>query len=176
MKYYVTIGKRAHEVELIEVLGELQVRVNGEAFSISYEEADRLGQVIVLHDGLSYGMSIEGDETSVGIGLAGHYYALELEDERERAAHLAERATSRGGGVVKSIMSGVVVELLVQPGDLVEAGQPLLILEAMKMQNEIASPSGGRVQAIHVERRQAVGAGEKLLTLGPAEELAPPDR
>ncbi len=169
MKYYVSIGDRTHEVELVERLGELHVSVDGRPMPLSYEEADRLGQVIVLHEGLSYAMSIEGDGRSVGIGLAGHWYAMELEDERERAAHIAERASSRGGGVVKSVMPGVVVELLVRTGDVVEAGQPLLILEAMKMQNEIASPSGGRVQTIHVSQRQAVGAGEKLLTLGPAE-------
>jgi biotin carboxyl carrier protein len=167
LKYYVTIGARTHEVELVEILGELHVRVNGEPFSISYEEADRLGQVVVLHEGLSYGMSIEGDIQNVGIGLAGHYYALSLEDERERAAHLSESSTSTAGGVVKSVMPGIVVDILVAPGELVTAGQTLLILEAMKMQNEIAAPFGGRVQTIHVECRQAVSAGQKLIVLGP---------
>jgi pyruvate carboxylase subunit B len=62
-------------------------------------------------------------------------------------------------------MPGIVVQLLVQPGDAVEKGQPLLVLEAMKMQNEIAAPSDGSVKAVHVAEKQAVGSGEKLVTL-----------
>jgi biotin carboxyl carrier protein len=67
--------------------------------------------------------------------------------------------------VVESAMPGVVVELLVAVGDEVEKGQSLLILEAMKMQNEIAAPAAARVTAIHVEQGVAVGSGQKLVTL-----------
>jgi biotin carboxyl carrier protein len=62
-------------------------------------------------------------------------------------------------------MPGVVVDLLVKNGQEVKAGEPLLILEAMKMQNEILAPADGRVTDVHVARGQAVGAGEKLVTL-----------
>ena len=62
-------------------------------------------------------------------------------------------------------MPGVVVELLVAEGDPVTEGQPLLILEAMKMQNEIVAPGDGSVAAVHVEAGQAVASGDKLLTL-----------
>ncbi|MCC7012736.1 MAG: acetyl-CoA carboxylase biotin carboxyl carrier protein subunit [Planctomycetes bacterium] len=62
-------------------------------------------------------------------------------------------------------MPGVVVKLLVQEGAAVEKGQPLLILEAMKMQNEIAAPAAGVVKALHVREREAVASGAKLVTL-----------
>ena len=62
-------------------------------------------------------------------------------------------------------MPGVVVSLVVDEGQAVEAGQPLLILEAMKMQNEIDAPLAGIVKAVHVAEGQAVAAGEKLVTL-----------
>ena len=165
MKYFVTISERVHEVEIVERLGELIVSVGGEPLDVSYEEADRLGQVVLLHGDSSYAISIEGDEANVGVTLAGYYYATEIEDERERAAHIAERAASKGGGVVKSVMPGVVVEILVAPGDEVEAGQPLLILEAMKMQNEISAPGSGVVKSIHVEAGSAVTGGAELVTL-----------
>src|SRR6185369_15076888 len=102
--------------------------------------------------------------------LAGHFYDVELEDERERAAHAAERAAGKGGGTVCSVMPGIVVEVLVKNGAAVEKGEPLLILSAMKMQNEIASPSGGIVKEIHVNPGQPVSTGEKLVTLVPREE------
>ena len=170
MKYFVTIGETTHEVDVVERLGEVVVHVNGESFDLSYSEADRLGQVLALHEGKSYGFSLEGDENLVHATLAGHAYAASIEDERERAAQLAAKAAQGGGGPVKAVMPGVVVELLVAEGDTVEEGQPLLILEAMKMQNEIGAPAAGTVQAFHVEAGQAVGAGDKLVTLAAAPE------
>ena len=169
MKYHVTIGERQHEVELIERLGELVVTVNGEPMALSYEEADRLGQVILLHEGRGYGMSLEGNEREVSVGLAGHQYHVAIQDERERAAQIAEQASTGGAAVLKAIMPGVVVEILVAVGERVSKGQPLLILEAMKMQNEITAPSDGVVREYHVGAGQALAAGEKLATLAPAE-------
>lgn len=169
MKYFVDVNGRPHEVSVVERLGELEVTVDGKRLDISYEEVDNLGQVAVQCDGKSYGISIEGTASSVTAVIAGHLYAIELEDERERAAHAAARAASKGGGLVKSVMPGVVVQLLVKPGDTVTKGQPLLVLEAMKMQNEIAAPSDGIVKAVHVNEKQAVGSGAKLVTLVTAE-------
>jgi biotin carboxyl carrier protein len=165
VKYFVTVNGRPHEVSVIERLGELEVTVDGKRLDIAYEEVDRLGQVAVRCEGKSFGISIDGTASSVTAVIAGHLYAVELEDERERAAHAAARAATRGGGVVKSVMPGIVVQLLVKPGDKVEKGQPLLVLEAMKMQNEIAAPADGTVKAVHVSEKQAVGSGEKLVTL-----------
>ena len=171
MKYWISFGGgRQRVVELVERLGELLVSVDGEPLELSYEEVDALGQVVLLHAGRSYAISIEGDESRVEVTLAGHRYGMDLEDERERAAHLAERARTRGGGVVKSVMPGVVVELLVEAGQEVAAGDALLILEAMKMQNEISAPADGTVAELHVAAGQAVASGQALLTLRGPEE------
>ncbi len=165
MKYFVTVNGRAREVELIERLGQLELRVDGRKLDLSYEEVDNLGQVAILASGRSWGVSIEGDEHNVTCSIAGRLYAVEIEDERERAAHAAEREATKGGGVVKSIMPGVVVKLLVKEGEAVEKGQPLLVLEAMKMQNEIGAPGAGVVKALHVREGEAVNSGAKLATL-----------
>ncbi len=165
MKYFITRAGQSHEVELIERLGRLQVKVDGQPLKLSYEEADRLGQVIAIHEGRSYALSVEGDAAQVNVTLAGHVYSMQLEDERERAAHIAERAANKGGGTVKAVMPGVVVQLLVEQGSEVSEGQPLLILEAMKMQNEILAPGPGVVRSLHATAGQAVAAGDKLVTL-----------
>lgn len=167
MKYYARVNGRDVEVELTERLGELIVSVDGERTDIEYDEVDRLGQVIALSGGLSFGASIEDDGTRVHVTIAGHVYAVEIEDERERAAHAAEGARGAGGGLVLAVMPGVVARLLVAVGDEVEGGQPLLVLEAMKMQNEIPAPAAGVVQAVHVVEGKAVAAGAKLVTLAP---------
>lgn len=165
MKYFVKVNGRDHEVELVERLGKLVVAVDGKPLDVSYEEVDDLGQVVLLREGRSYALSIEGDEQRVQVTLAGHFHAILLEDERERAAHAADRAQSKGGGVVTAIMPGVVVELLAQPGARVTKGAPLLILSAMKMQNEIAAPVDGVVKELFVAPGQAVAAGAKLLAI-----------
>jgi biotin carboxyl carrier protein len=170
MKYYVSVNGSEHVVELSEGQGELRVSYDGRAREVRYEEVDRLGQVALYltdeHGAKAYAVSIEGNATQAQVTVAGHLYQVALEDERERAAHDAERTRARGGGELKSIMPGVVVRLLVKEGEAVEKDQPLLILEAMKMQNEIAAPAAGRVAAVHVREGQAVSSGARLVTLG----------
>jgi biotin carboxyl carrier protein len=170
MKYFVTVNGEKHEVELEERLGELRVRYDGKPLDARYEEIDRLGQVGLFLGNSTYAVSIEGDASRALVTVAGHLYDVELEDEREFAAHLAERERGTKGGALKSVMPGVVIRLLVKEGDVVEKGQPLLILEAMKMQNEIAAPAAGKVTRIHVTERAAVASGALLLTLGPLPE------
>jgi len=173
VKYWVTVNGRAHEVDVTERLGKLAVVVDGAPLEIVYEEVDQLGQVALFVDGYSHAMSIEGDEAAVAATIDGYLYDVEIEDERERAAHAAERAASAGGGVVKSIMPGIVIKLMVAEGDAVVAGQPLLILEAMKMQNEICATADGVVVGLHVAEGEPVESGAKLATLVvPAQDEA----
>jgi len=168
MKYFVKVNGREHEVVIDEHSDELRVEVDGQVLDISYQEVDSLGQVAMNADGMAHAVSLDGDANSCHVVMAGYSYEIELEDERERAAHAAERESS-GGGVVKSVMPGVVLELLVEVGDEVAERGPLLILEAMKMQNEIDSPSASRVTAVHVSKGEAVSAGQPLVTLEPLE-------
>lgn len=165
MKYFLKCGDREVVVELVERLGRLEVCVDGAPVDLEYQEIDRLGQVVLQHGPDAYALSVEGDESLAHVTLAGHVYSFSLEDERERAAHLAERAARGGGGPLKAVMPGFVAEVRVQPGDTVSEGDALLVLEAMKMQNEIQAPADGVVESVAVEAGQAVAAGEVLLVL-----------
>jgi len=171
MKYFVEVDGAERVVELTERLGKLTVTVDGTPVEVDYEDVDALGQVLVLSGGKSFGASIEGDANELVVTIAGHAYDVEIEDERERAANAAERASNKGGGLVKSVMPGVVVDLLVEVGQEVTAGQPLLILEAMKMQNEIDAPTAGVVREVHVTKGEAIRGGAKLVLIEtPSEE------
>ena len=165
MKIFVQIGEREYPIEIVEEAGEQRVLLDGEPFAIDYREADTLGQIIVMHAGRSYGLSIEGDPQRAHVTLAGHDYALAMEDERERAASLAAKEALGGGGPIEATMPGIVVEVLVGEGDAVSKGQPLLILEAMKMQNEIVAPGEGIVDRIVVAAGETVPAGHVLVVL-----------
>jgi biotin carboxyl carrier protein len=170
MKYYVEVNGREREVELIERLGELTATVDGTPVQLSYEDVDNLGQLMIHSAGRSYGVSVEGDANRVGITIAGHLYDVQIEDERERAANAAERAASKAGGLVKSLMPGVVVNVLVEAGQEVTTSEPLLILEAMKMQNEITAPVDGVVAEVFIQQGEAVGSGAKLVLLTSPED------
>lgn len=97
--------------------------------------------------------------------------ALKPVDERTRSAQ-AGRASQQASGpsIQRSAMPGVIVEVNVSVGDAVVAGQVLLILEAMKMQNEIKALAPGRVAALHVSPGDTVPAGAKLVEFAPPAE------
>lgn len=99
---------------------------------------------------------------TVAIGTARFSFEL-LDDLTARAMSTAGRAGTRKGGDLKSAIPGRVVRLLVAPGDEVTLGQSLLVLEAMKMENEVRSPRAGRIRSIEVAAGQAVGGGDLLV-------------
>ena len=68
-------------------------------------------------------------------------------------------------------MPGIVTRLLVRPGDLVVSGQPILILEAMKMENEVRAELGGSIQTVHVTEGESVDGGAPLVSIDPQSSL-----
>jgi biotin carboxyl carrier protein len=95
-----------------------------------------------------------------------------VEDERTRETSrlVGGPRKATGPAEVRSVMPGVVKEVRVAPGDAVEAHQPLLVLEAMKMENEIRADRAGVVREVHVKPGQAVEKGARLVSFGPASK------
>jgi biotin carboxyl carrier protein len=119
----------------------------------------------VLIGGASYEVRIIGNEVAIG----GARILLETDDPRQwKRSPLA--ADSSGRASLTAAMPGKIVRVLVAVGDEVAAGQPVLVIEAMKMQNELKSPRTGRVTAIEVKENDSVNAGALLASIG---ELQP---
>lgn len=76
-----------------------------------------------------------------------------------------EKAADLGQKVVKAMLPGTIIKIIVSEGDEVKAGDTLLILEAMKMENEIVAPSSGKVKEIKVTEGQRVETGDVLIVL-----------
>ncbi|MDF1798245.1 MAG: hypothetical protein P1V81_03645, partial [Planctomycetota bacterium] len=91
MKYFVNVNGRDHQVEVVERGGELVVFIDGKLTDSAYHEVDRHGQIALLMEGRGYAVSVAGGRNDLDVTLAGHHYRVEIEDERERAAHAAER-------------------------------------------------------------------------------------
>ena len=136
-------------------------------------DAARTGDGAVLSlviDGRAHDCVVEQRDGRTVVAVDGERVDVSLLDERQKVA--AEAAAARGGGTqtVEAIMPGVVVELRVAEGDVVEAGQTLLVLEAMKMQNPIQASAAGRVARVAVVQGAAVAGGALLLEIEPVEE------
>lgn len=98
--------------------------------------------------------------------IEGRPVVVEIGDPRRR---LLSRHGAAGGGPkdITSPMPGKVIKVLVNPGDQVTAGQGLVVVEAMKMENEYKAPNAGRIGKVFVENGQTIEAGAKLLRIEP---------
>jgi pyruvate carboxylase subunit B len=162
VKYVVLIEGQAIEVQ---VDGE-QVTVAGQSHSATLGAVPGTPLRQLLVDGRPLTLSVE----PLGRGrwaLAPGGERLEVEVLDERTRHI--RSLTGGGdhrraaGVLKAPMPGLVARVQVQPGDRVEAGAPLVVLEAMKMENELKAAAPGVVKAVRVTPGEAVEKGQVLV-------------
>jgi biotin carboxyl carrier protein len=119
--------------------------------------------VLLGHRSLAVHIPSKGEEREVWV--EGRRYTISVADPRDRSGRQKKQTTS-GPLELHAQMPGKVIKLLVAQGAVVQAGQGLIVVEAMKMQNEMKSPRDGSVTKIYVAEGAAVAAGEKLMVLG----------
>lgn len=170
MRYYVSLAPQDESAPPIEVdvaelpNGALDVKVGGKSVAVDLVE---LGSAMSVRiDGRMVDLTVEGKPPEVGIVASGHRSYVRVVSERERAAENAKRGA--GGGkdlTVKSPMPGRIVKVYVNVGDEVNVGDALIVVEAMKMENEIKAKSAGKIAAVHVAAGATVEGNAKLITL-----------
>ena len=167
MKYHVTVGGEALVVELIERGGSTFVVRDGTEVPVDLA-AVRSGAYSLLLGAQSLAVVASGPAGEMMLELDSETWRATVQDEREAlaAAALGTKAGRKGGGVLRAVMPGIVREVLVEPGSHVTRGRPLLILEAMKMQNEVRADADGVVAQVHAKAGTAVAKGDPLVTLG----------
>lgn len=142
---------------LVGLDGEREVSIDlGAAGAHALED----GSVVVLDDGVVHRITRAGERMLVN----GKEVRLVLADPRDRRRGAGQNGDS-GRRDIKAAMPGKVIKVLVAVGDAVEPAGGLLILEAMKMQNEVRSPGAGRVAAVRVQVGDTVASGQVLVTL-----------
>jgi len=143
---------------------ELKVRV-GER-SVAVEVFEQGGRTTYVVDGKVVDLVSDGTTNERVVVARGVRAAVKLETERERLEASAGGANAGAGEkLVKAPMPGRVVKILVEAGQEVAAGQPLVVVEAMKMENEVKAKGPGVVQTVHVATGATVEANAKLVTL-----------
>jgi biotin carboxyl carrier protein len=110
-------------------------------------------------------VDVDGALPDVTVTAYGVSLPLKVADARRKLAGVVTRPQSGGPLSVKSPMPGKVVKVLVRAGGEVKAGQGIVVVEAMKMENELKAPRDGKVKEVQVKEGQAVEAGQTLATL-----------
>ena len=163
MKYFATIDGREFEVEIEGG----QVRVDGEAIDVDLSQSGVPELYSILLDGASYEVLVEEERQEYAVTLRGQQFHVQVEDERSRRLNAGRKGPliPTGELVVKAPIPGLVVKVLVSEGDDIPEDHPLIILEAMKMENEIRSLRAGVVRTVDVAAGQRVEQGAPLLVL-----------
>ncbi len=123
------------------------------------------GSYSLILDGHVYDLSVAVDSDSCSVSGASGEYRVRLADPRRTAVGTRPEESQAGVQRIRADMPGKVIRILVKPGERVECDQGLLVLEAMKMQNEIRAPKGGIVRELGVRAGGTVGSGDFLVSL-----------
>ncbi|MEK7348133.1 MAG: biotin/lipoyl-containing protein [Candidatus Eisenbacteria bacterium] len=153
---------------------EVDIRPEADGFAVTLDGAERLaagqiGEVTrALVDGRPVEASVRREGDAVVVEYHGRRYAYRIRDAR--APKIARRRREEEArGEIHAPMPGLVVEILTEVGESVEAGRPLVVIEAMKMQNALPAPLSGKVTVVAVKTGTAVESGALLITVTPDE-------
>jgi biotin carboxyl carrier protein len=183
MAYISSIGDKAYTVDAGENSPQRDINIDGIRNSIDWRQIAPLaadakgqgsmgGQYSLLIAGKSYEVFArrvkKQDEAGYHyeILVAGQRFEVSVEDEREKAlTGSIQPAHESGEAMVRAPMPGLVLGLPMEPGAAVERGQTVVILEAMKMENDLASPIAGKLKEIKVSKGQTVNQGDVLVVV-----------
>lgn len=164
MKVEIQIGGKTRQVELEREGSRVRATIDGRVL-----EADALivapGVYSILLGGQSLEVRVTPKHDGVHIHSDGEDYVAQVQDPRSWRGRQGGALAAEGRQQIVAPMPGKVVRILVTAGDAIEAGKGVLVVEAMKMQNEIRSPKSGTIEKLLVKEGQTVNAGEILAVI-----------
>jgi biotin carboxyl carrier protein len=161
MLYDVKIDQKNYRLELLRAEGRWQCRLDGREVPMD-AILPRRDVLSILIEGKAYEIKRERTATDLHLWVGSARYGVELRDPRSLRARQRRLGDDHGPRKLIAPMAGKVVRVLLPEHTEVEAGQGVLVVEAMKMQNEIKSPKKGFLQKIVAREGTAVNAGDVL--------------
>ena len=168
MKYYTKVNEKEY---IIEIGQDDEIVVNDEPYAIDFRRLAQGGTVSLLLNNRSLEAVVDERDDHWEVLTEGELYTVSVQDER--AYRLAQ---ARGTGLdmgheagVKAPMPGLIIRVLVAEGDTVERNEKVVILESMKMENELRAPREGVVTAVHVTVGSSVEKDQVLIVIGDLE-------
>ncbi len=166
-KYYaIPEGYDKESVVQIKCVGSSAfiLSVDGKDIEVDFQRTGHNLYSIII-DNKSYEIDIHNHRESYDVLVNGDYFKIDILDELKKVLRDRVSKSLQGRQVISSQMPGIVTQVMVEEGQEVEEGQPLLILVAMKMENQIKAPKSGVVQNIYIEANQTVAIGDKLVVI-----------
>jgi biotin carboxyl carrier protein len=167
VKYQATLAKESHDIEVKDRGdGLYEVVLDGEKHVVDALQMDH-GAVSVIIDRASYSIEFEDiGDGALNVLVRGQIFPVDLLDERRLRMRAASgRFAVEGPQTINAPMPGKVVKILCKVGDEVKEGQGLVVVEAMKMENELASPKDGVIKEITAVENASVESGAKLIVV-----------
>jgi biotin carboxyl carrier protein len=173
MHYYVTVGKGAAawrcEVRFEDTPDGLIARLSGDGaervYRVDYCSLERGRALHLLLGGRGHDVYLTPVKGGFEVAYKAAIASVDLLDQREQLARAIHGAAQSGTREVRASMPGIVVRIDAQEGQAVADGTPLVVIEAMKMQNPMVAEGSGTVDRVCVAPGQAVAAGELLVVL-----------
>lgn len=164
MKYATTLEGKTY---LIEINDDRHVIVDGVEYAIDFTGVSGQAFYSLLLNNESYEAFVEEGSEAWQVLLRGALYDVRVADEREERLRKAAGGVAEAGGElqIKAPMPGLVVAVAVEEGQEVAKGDILVILESMKMQNELKSPRDGKVSRVRIKAGNSVEQNEVMVTL-----------
>ena len=164
MKYVATSGEREF---LIEILDEHHIIVDGVKFDIDFEAVSEQTVYSLLANNKSYEALVYESEEGWQVLLHGSQYVLLVEDEREKRlrASLGGEPPQNVDYHLRAPMPGLIVTVPVSEGQMVDKGDVLVVLESMKMQNQLKSPRPGKISRVQIKPGDSVEQRDTLLSV-----------
>ena len=164
MKYITTVNSHEYTIEIID---EAHLSLDGVLYELDFERVGNQPVYSLVLSGQSFEAHVYTDDEQWQVLLRGDMYRAVVEDEREHRlrSQLEGAPVERGEFLLKAPMPGLVITIPVKDGQAVEKGDVLLILESMKMQNELKSPRPGKVMRVRVAPGERVEQKQTLLSV-----------
>jgi biotin carboxyl carrier protein len=164
MKYVTTID--GHEY-IVDILDDHHVSVDGELYQVDFMPVGDQPVYSLIVNGISVEAHVYPNEDTWQVLFHGTLFTACVEDEREKRlrAALAGRVAEHEDFHLKAPMPGMVISIPVQEGQMIEKGEVLVVLESMKMQNELRSPRDGKVIRVRVKSGDRVEQKETMLSV-----------
>lgn len=166
MKYTTIVNNKQFE---IEIQGDGSVIVNGKRHEVDWLELTE-SLYSMITDNKSLELAIGDKEGKYEVLLEGRLYEVQVLDQRAMLMLSRKGGLKLDTGEVNAPMPGLIVDVLVKVGDAVTEGQTVVVLESMKMQNELKAPRSGTVQTIHCQNGDTVDKGTLLVIISADEE------
>ncbi len=164
MKYVTSIDGHEYVVDIID---EHRISVDGQVYDVDFMPVGDQPVYSLVVNGTSVEAHVYPNEDVWQVLFHGTLFTARVEDEREKRlrAALAGRVREHEDFHLKAPMPGMVVSIPVQDGQLVKRGEVLVILESMKMQNELRSPRDGKVSRVRVKAGDRVEQKDTMLSV-----------